>query len=533
MLSRSNPVKGVIGEKSIQSEICSYDINVRFCYALQLMGIGGEHAVTLSSFLDLPGAHKWNRQVSLLENFTNPIIEEVKKYAQQKGTEEEIIATINEIDNPVEQNLLETETPIHRVQASYDMGWQVRSSGNKYGSPTGHGLLLGAITKNVMDSVIFNKKCAKCTKNATRTGNDSDIKIHKCVKNFEGSSKSMEAAGLVLMLNRMPMEKNVSVCTIISDDDSNARAKAQHVSNGGQLTANTEEPTFLADPSHRKRVFAHAIYTLASAPMKVSRVTKGLAAHLKYCYGAAVKRNWHLTADELSGKIYNILEHVCGNHEQCNESWCYDSKAIKLNKEYKPPADHWIQKSDTNTYSQLKNIFNQYANVTQMAYCNHCFNTQTNEALNQAIATVAPKTTCYSGSISLYSRIGLVIGRHNLGWKGLFKKLCAHHNMTMTPILSRYLDRKDYVKNRKRKYQRKLDVKMARSRNQKKSRQEVFNERTDNSYGAGVGLNAGLKQNTTTRQTANNINSLVKRCKCGSGTHSRTTHKECPLNKKR
>jgi hypothetical protein len=131
MLSRSNPVKGVIGEKSIQSEICSYDINVRFCYALQLMGIGGEHAVTLSSFLDLPGAQKWNRQMSLLENFTNPIIEEVKKYAQQKGTEEEIIATINEIDNPVEQNLLETETPIHRVQASYDMGWQVRSSGNK------------------------------------------------------------------------------------------------------------------------------------------------------------------------------------------------------------------------------------------------------------------------------------------------------------------------------------------------------------------------------------------------------------------
>jgi hypothetical protein len=95
------------------------------------MGIGGEHAVTLSSFLDLPGAHKWNRQVSLLENFTNPIIEEVKKYVQQKGTEEEIIATINKIDNPVEQNLLETETPIHRVQASYDMGWQVRSSGNK------------------------------------------------------------------------------------------------------------------------------------------------------------------------------------------------------------------------------------------------------------------------------------------------------------------------------------------------------------------------------------------------------------------
>jgi len=74
--------------------------------------------------------------VTVLEKCTNPVIEKVRKYLQQKGTDEEIVATINETDNPVEQNLLETETPMHRVQASYDMGWQVYSSGNKYGSPT-------------------------------------------------------------------------------------------------------------------------------------------------------------------------------------------------------------------------------------------------------------------------------------------------------------------------------------------------------------------------------------------------------------
>jgi len=65
------------------------------------------------------------------------------------------------------------------------------------------------------------------------------------------SSKSMEAAGLVKILTRMP-EWGVSVCTIISDDESNARAKAQHIRNGGQLTDNIKEPNFLADPSHRK-----------------------------------------------------------------------------------------------------------------------------------------------------------------------------------------------------------------------------------------------------------------------------------------
>jgi hypothetical protein len=38
------------------------------------------------------------------------------------------------------------------------------------------------------------------------------------------------------------------------------------------------------------------------------------------------------------------------------------------------------------------------------------------------------------------------------------------------------------------------------ARNEKKSRQEVFNEWMDKSYGAGVGLEAGIKTKQTTRQ---------------------------------
>jgi hypothetical protein len=125
----------------------------------------------------------------------------------------------------------------------------------------------------------------------------------------------MEAAGLVEMLIRAPEKHTVSICTIISDDDSNGRAKAQSINNGGKLLGGNEAQKFLADPSHRKRVFARAIYNLASASKKTSNVTKGMVGHLKYCYGACVKRNRHLPEDQLSAKIYNILEHVCNNHD--------------------------------------------------------------------------------------------------------------------------------------------------------------------------------------------------------------------------
>jgi hypothetical protein len=44
-------------------------------------------------------------------------------------------------------------------------------------------------------------------------------------------------------------------------------------------------------------------------------LTKELAGHLKYCYGACINQNRHLPEDELSMKVYNVLEHICNNNE--------------------------------------------------------------------------------------------------------------------------------------------------------------------------------------------------------------------------
>jgi hypothetical protein len=100
------------------------------------------------------------------------------------------------------------------------MGWQVRSSGNKYGSCSGHAFLIGALSQKIIDSVVYAKKCATCTRHESQTGSIAGVKDHKCVKNYDGSCKSMEAATLVTMLQRMLEEKCVSICCIISDDNS-------------------------------------------------------------------------------------------------------------------------------------------------------------------------------------------------------------------------------------------------------------------------------------------------------------------------
>jgi len=47
---------------------------------------------------------------------------------------------------------------------------------------------------------------------------------------------------LVEMLSRAPEKYDASICTIISDDDSNGRAKACQIENGGKLPYGIEEP---------------------------------------------------------------------------------------------------------------------------------------------------------------------------------------------------------------------------------------------------------------------------------------------------
>ena len=42
------------------------------------------------------------------------------------------------------------------------MGWQKRSSGKVYNSPTGHALLFGAKTKKVLNFTVLSKLCSTC-----------------------------------------------------------------------------------------------------------------------------------------------------------------------------------------------------------------------------------------------------------------------------------------------------------------------------------------------------------------------------------
>jgi hypothetical protein len=101
-----------------------------------------------------------------------------------------------------------------------------------------------------------------------------------------------------------------------------------------------------------------------------------------------------------------------------------------------------------------------------MGYCNHPFDTQTNEALNQAIAKVVPKSVCYSSTISLNMRIALVIGIHNMGHLPFFREYFRAVGVDMGRTLMYFLHKKQDRKEQKRNYQKQVTSKVKRSKHQ-------------------------------------------------------------------
>ena len=132
-------------------------------------GRGSTEAETLITFLDLPNAFSSKKTFARIHNALRPEIKKVTDFCMEKARCDEILKTIGE--NGYEEfkkgNLKPTQVPL---TVMYDMGWNKRSSGNKYDSVSGHGFLVGGNSKKIMNYRAMSKSCTKCSK-AKLTGN--------------------------------------------------------------------------------------------------------------------------------------------------------------------------------------------------------------------------------------------------------------------------------------------------------------------------------------------------------------------------
>jgi hypothetical protein len=175
-------------------------------------------------------------------------------------------------------------TRLPRLDASYDMAWQQKGSGHQYNSMSGHGCLIGSLTRRIIGMVIKSKLCNRCNvaKKKDPTLADGDHN-NICWKNHTGTSGSMESAGLVELVTSTFEKHHAIIKRLCCDDDSSIRANCQwsnadYMKNNntnelpmvpkrvginkgkmqprpdkGKLPAHVPEPTFMADPNHRRK----------------------------------------------------------------------------------------------------------------------------------------------------------------------------------------------------------------------------------------------------------------------------------------
>ena len=91
------------------------------------------------------------------------------------------------------------ELPAHAngLTVCYDMGWNKRSSGNRYDSISGHGIAFGAHSKKIIAYRAVSKCCSFCSVFKKNNGENEVVEEHDCVKNHWGSSKSMECEAIL------------------------------------------------------------------------------------------------------------------------------------------------------------------------------------------------------------------------------------------------------------------------------------------------------------------------------------------------
>eukprot|EP00957_Ditylum_brightwellii_P002972 227599-Ditylum_brightwellii.AAC.1 len=118
----------------------------------------------------------------------------------------------------------------------YNMGWQKRSSGNKYVSILGHAFMVGARSRKVLACLVCSKFCEIC-EGAKQL--KKEPAAHKCVKNYEGRSKGMEAHTALELVKNVKHCRGFIVGCIIADDDSSMKALLGH--SYTELTANNPD----------------------------------------------------------------------------------------------------------------------------------------------------------------------------------------------------------------------------------------------------------------------------------------------------
>ena len=173
----------------------------------------------------------------------------------------------------------------------------------------------------------------------------------------------------------------------------------------------------------------------------------------------------------------------------------------------------------------------------------HDFSSQRNEATNRSISRFAPKDETFSSTKSLEYCVSIPIGISSVGWNEYISRVLDGIGIEPTNQTEKFLQLMSKRKEYQAEYQRRKNVMMRRRTKQRaivmgQKKLDAQDRRNGTTYKSGVGVFGDEQSKISKSSTKKNVEkpsnekSSTSRCsKCFLFGHSRSSHKNCRMNK--
>lgn len=562
-----------------------YAINIIYALGIISVGDGSVEAGRLCGLLSLPRDTSMERRsFPIIEERIGPAMRDLQDEILQANLVEEVYLTnmksgnLDENDfmlwkqslDPHERNdfvLNKRKYPV--LQVSFDMAWQQKGSGHVYNSASGHAIFVGKETRKAIALDYKSKRCNFCLQ-FWKTNPVGPVEKHQCWQNYVGSSGAMEPQACLDILTRLYDKKNVIISMICCDDDASTRSllkwsnadfmknnnttkvpmvpitkgknagKLQPRPDKGSLAGHIPEPSFVADPNHRRKILTGELYKVFQAKAKermsmtrmdINRIGKNFGYMMK-----SLRTMEDESQYEAAGRA--ILEHHYDNHEYCG-AWC---KRKMMSNEQRAASKRYYRRKDdpvdAKLYVKLKRIVDRFITLERLREVAHGMDTNVNESFNNTVSWFAPKNRVFCGTGSLANRLAMAVGINSVGFLAYFTRLYAKLGITMDSSVIYFLKQKDALRSKRLESMKKAESKKRRlEKKYAQLKDDEMQARVQRKKRAGTyrrGINLDDDDDDKNQQERRNAKKKSKRdivCShCGRQGHSTTRSKHCLKN---
>jgi hypothetical protein len=468
-----------------KERMSDHAINLLYVLGFLSVGDGGTEAGRLLGLLGLPNDTTMERRsFGMIEERIAPSIKGLAEDIMLQNLTEEVKRSVllpNDFDlwkRSLNGSVVLDKENYPRLRVSFDMAWQQRNSGNRYASRSGHALFVGGYTRLPIAFMIKSKLCNYCSTWAKKHPPEEPVPEHTCYFNHEGSSGAMEPIACLELTVELYRKYHCCIGLICADDDSSTRAllkwsNADYMKNNntseppqvpitkgpnqgkphprpdrGRLPADIPEPSFVADPNHRKKVLTGELIALDKAKVsEKATMTRMDSTRIGKNFGYMIRTLKDLQECQYVNAGKAVLEHHFDNHDHCGP-WCR-RRTMSLVERQQNERYYRSKTTDAKLYVILSDKVSRFITFDRLKEVAHGMDTQVNESFNNTASWFAPKNKVYCGSCSLTNRLSIALGINTLGLTEYFRRLFKRLGIHLTRNVMHWLQMKDQTRSKR------------------------------------------------------------------------------------